>query len=152
MLSERRVIHMTRMEMRRQKEQAELVPFLNVDRKDYLSFHNMIGFIEGTVFYGVLALTMAAGVLTARAEQMNRELLIVLALACLIGYIVFIFFYRSWYFRRSLRDYREARQKISQMKRDWDILAEIYQDEKEATKPTVDLDLLFPGGSLGENE
>ena len=38
------------------------------------------------------------------------------------------------------------------MKQDWDKLAEIYSDEMDATRPTVDLDLLFPEGSLGENE
>lgn len=152
MLSERRVIHMTHMEIRRQRDMAEIAPFVNIDKKDYVSLHNWLGFIVGSIFYLVIIGTVLLGVLSVLADDLNRSLLISLALVAFVGYIAFIFFYRSWYYRLSMQRYREAKRKISLMKRDWDILAEIYEDERQATKPTVDLDLLFPEGSLGENE
>ncbi|MBR1634386.1 MAG: hypothetical protein IJ682_04890 [Lachnospiraceae bacterium] len=152
MLSERRVIQMTRMEMRRQRDMAEIAPFVDMDKKDYVSLHNWLGFIVGSVFYWIIVGAALLGVVSVLADDLNRELLMSLALVSVIGYIVFIFFYRSWYFRYSMRRFREAKRKINLMKKDWDILAEIYEDERQATKPTVDLDLLFPEGSLGENE
>lgn len=152
MLSERRVIHMTRMEMRRQRDMAEITPFVNIDKKDYISLHNWLGFIVGSIFYWIIIGAAFLGVLSVFADDLSRWLLISLALGAFVGYIAFIFFYRSWYYRLSMRRYREARRKIGLMKKDWDTLAEIYEDERQATKPTVDLDLLFPEGSLGENE
>lgn len=152
MLSERRVIHMARMEMFRSHNQALAAPFINLDKRDYLSFSNMTGFIKGTVFYGIVAACVLTGEITVLAEKMTRELLVVSLITALVGYIVFIFLYRSWYYRSCMKKYQDARRVIGRMRRDWDTLEEIYQDEKEATRPTVDLDLLFPEGSLGENE
>ena len=152
MLSERRVIQMTRMEMRRQRDMAEIAPFVNMDKRDYISLHNWLGFIVGSIFYWVIVASALLGVVSFFADDLSRGLLMALALGAVIGYIVFIFCYRSWYYRYSMQRYRRARQKIVRMKQDWDTLAEIYEDEMQATKPTVDLDLLFPEGSLGENE
>ena len=86
------------------------------------------------------------------AEGIDRSVAMIGLLVTAIGYIIFIFFYRSWYYRRCSDEYRNARQKINKMKQEWDELAQIYSDEMDATRPTVDLDLLFPEGSLGENE
>ncbi len=152
MLSERRVIHMARMEMLRSKKQAFVTPFINLDKKDYLSFSNTVAFIKGTVFYGVIAACALTGGLTLMAEDITKELAAVSLIAALVGYVIFIFLYRSWYHRVCVRKYQEARRLVGRMKRNWDNLEGIYQDEKEATRPTVDLDLLFPEGSLGENE
>ena len=152
MLSERRVIHMTHMELDRKRNAATITPFINVDKKDYISFHRVIGFIVGSVFYAVIMISVATVILSLFSTDLDRMLLIVLLLGAALGYIVFLFFYQRWYFRYCLERYRDARRLINRTKRDWDILEGIYRDEAEATRPTVDMNLLFPEGSLGENE
>ena len=152
MLSEKRVIHMTHMEISRQKNEDAFSPLMNLDRRDYLSFEMVIGFIVGSLFYGVVAAAAVAGVLSMYFVDPDKLLLIGMILGVVIGYILFLFFYQGWYHKYCLERFRQARQYFRQRKRDWDILNEIYQEEKMATKPTINMDLLFPEGTLGENE
>ncbi len=152
MLSEKRVIHMARMEMRRIRDGEQAQAWLDTDRKDYVSIHRVIGFIAGSLFYGVVVAAAAAYAFSAVFINLNRALLIWLILGVVIGYLVFMFFYQKWYYGYCTKRYQEAKNKAIAWRRDWDTLARIYEEEEEAAKPTVDMDLLFPEGSLGENE
>ncbi len=151
MLSEERVIHMARMEIQRQKNE-DIMALANIDKKDYVSFFNVIGFLIGTVFYGAVVSAILIAVLFSIEVNFEKHLIISIVLAVVIGYLVFIFFYQRWFFRYSLNYYQEAKRRINRWKNDWDRLSEIYEEEKAATKPTVDMDVLFPDGSLGEKE
>ena len=152
MLNEKRLIHMTRMEMRRKKEASEIKPFLNMERKDYMSFHNIIGFIAGTVFYLIVAAGGAALWVYVFEGRYFEKIWIPVVVFAAVLYIVFLYFYRSWYHEHCVRRYHNARLKISRLKKDWDMLAEMYAEEDAKRRPTVDMDLLFPEGSFGENE
>ena len=151
MLSEERVIHMARMEIQR-RQNEDIMPLANIDKRDYISFFNVIGFLMGTAFYTAVVSAAVIGILFTWEISYERHMLISMALAVVIGYLVFIFFYQRWFFRYTMNHYQSARKRINLWKRDWDRLAEIYRDEKAATKPTVNMDVLFPEGSLGEKE
>ena len=73
-------------------------------------------------------------------------------LGAVIGYIVFMFFYQKWYYNYCSKRYVQAKNRAIAWRRDWDTLARIYEEEERAARPTVDMDVLFPEGSLGENE
>ena len=152
MLSEKRVIHMSRMEMWRKKEGGQADTWLNTDRRDYISFHRVIGFIVGTAFYGVVVGAAGAVLVSEYFTNLSRVLMIGLLLGAVIGYLIFMFFYQRWYYRFCTERYVKQKKMALDWRRDWDILSRIYEEEEAAAKPTVNMDLLFPEGSLGENE
>ena len=143
---------MTRMEIRRKTEPGLSDAWLSTDRKDYISFHRVIGFIAGTAFYGVVAVAVASVLLTVVVSNLDRSLMLLFLLGGVIGYLIFMFFYQRWYYEFANRRYKEAKIGAIRWRRDWDDLSRIYEEEDEAARPTVNMDLLFPEGSLGENE
>lgn len=152
MLNEKRVLHMSRMEMRRIKESAEIAPFINVDKKDYLSYKRISGFVIGSIFYGIavfFALVFVFGVLL---PEISRAMVILAVVLSIIGYIAFMYQYQNWTHRHTLSRINIARKKIKRLRKDWDTLEEIYGQEEQDASPEVDMDILFPEGSLGENE
>ena len=151
MLSEERVIHMTKMEIQRRRNE-DVMPLANIDKRDYISFFNVLGFLMGTAFYGAVVSVVIVTVLLTMEVNFERHLMISVALAAVIGYLVFIFLYQRWFFRNTLGHYQAARKRLNRWRNDWNKLAEIYENEKAATKPTVNMDVLFPEGSLGEKE
>ena len=92
MLSEKRVIHMTRMELRRKRESEAYEVWLNTDRRDYISLHRVIGFVAGTLFYAVVAAAVGVTMVYVAVTNLSRSLLIGFLLGAVIGYIVFMFF------------------------------------------------------------
>ena len=152
MLSEKRVIHMTRMELRRKRESEAYEVWLNTDRRDYISLHRVIGFVAGTLFYAVVAAAVGVTMVYVAVTNLSRSLLIGFLLGAVIGYIVFMFFYQKWYYNYCSKRYVQAKNRAIAWRRDWDTLARIYEEEERAARPTVDMDVLFPEGSLGENE
>lgn len=152
MLNEKRVLHMTRMEMRRQNEAAEISPFINVDKNDYLSYKKITGFVVGTIFYGIAISLVLVFVFAVLLSEINRALVILAVVFSVIGYIAFMYQYQNWTHRHTLSRIKNAKRKIKRLRKDWETLEDLYGQEEQAASPEVDLDILFPEGSLGENE
>ena len=143
---------MSRMEMWRKREGDSVDTWLGTDRKDFISLHRVIGFIAGSAFYAMVVFCAGALAMSVLFDNLSRSLILALLIGGGIGYLVFMFFYQRWYYNYSNSRYIDAKKQAIRWRSDWEILTRLYEEEEEASKPTVDMDLLFPEGSLGENE
>lgn len=152
MLNEKRLLHMSRMEMRRIKESSEIAPFINVDKKDYLGYKRVTAFIAGSVFYGLFIIVFWMLLFVAITTEINKAIIILLSIFSVVGYLVFMYQYQNWTHKHTIERIKNARKKIKRLQKDWDTLEDMYNEEEKATSPGVDMDVLFPQGSLGEDE
>ncbi len=123
------------MAMFEKNESHDYYSMLNTTKKDYVSFRDMIGTITGTLFYLLFAGGVAAFVYTFFLASLNRTIVILAIVAGVIGYIVFLYTYRRIVHGRALRRYSRAKRKINRMKKDWDILEQLYEEEASRKTP-----------------
>lgn len=135
MLNEKRVRHMIRMAMYEKYEGHDYNKMLNTTKKDYVSFHDLLGTITGTVLYLLFAGGIAVGLYALFLEDITQVVVILAVIAALIGYIVFLYVYRRLVHRRSVRRYARARRKVNRIKRDWEILEQLYEEEADRAQP-----------------
>ncbi len=135
MLNEKRVKHMIRMAMFEKYESRDYNSMLHTTKKDYVSFHDMIGTIVGTVIYLVAAGGTAAVLYMFFLSDINRVVAITGIIAAVIGYIVFLYLYRRLVHRRAVRRYAKAKRKINRIKKDWELLEQMYEEEASRMTP-----------------
>ena len=135
MLSEKRVKHMIRMAMFKKYESHEYASLLNTTKKDYVSFRQLLATIAGTVIYLVIVGGAAAALYTIFLNEISRVVVILAIMAALLGYIVFLYICRRFVHERAVNRYTRAKRKINRMKRDWEILEQLYEEEASRTTP-----------------
>ncbi len=135
MLNEKRVKHMIHMAMFEKNESRDYYSMLNTTKKDYISFRDMIGTITGTLFYLLFAGGVVAVVYTFFLASLNRTIVILAIVAGLIGYIVFLYVYKGIVHGHAVRRYSRAKRKINRVKKDWEILEQLYEEEASRKTP-----------------
>ncbi|MBQ7677981.1 MAG: hypothetical protein IJT32_07080 [Lachnospiraceae bacterium] len=135
MLNEKRVRHMIRMAMYEKYESHDYNKMQNTTKKDYVSFHDTLGTIAGTVLYLLLAGGIAVALYTLFLEDVTQVVVILFAIAALIGYIVFLYVYRRLVHRRTMRRYAIAKRKVNRINKDWDVLEQLYEEEADRAVP-----------------
>ena len=126
---------MIRMAMYEKREGHDYSSMLHTTKKDYVSFHDTIGTLFGTLFYLILAGGVAAVLYTFFLDDINRVVVISAIIAAVIGYIVFLYIYRGIVHRRAASRYTRAKRKINRVKKDWDLLEQMYEEEASRKTP-----------------
>ncbi len=126
---------MIRMAMFEKNESHDYYSMLNTTKKDYVSFRDMLGTITGTFFYLLFAGGVTAVVYTFFLASLNRTIVILAIVAGLIGYIVFLYTYKRIVHSHALRRYSRAKRKINRVKKDWDFLEQLYEEEASQKTP-----------------
>ena len=149
MLSEERVIHMTRMAMDEEKNADRYTSVINITKKDYLSWHGLVSFLLGTITYVVFFGAMVAALLHKILDNITIPLVMLLALLGVIGYLLYLYLYMSSSRRWAKRQYEAGRKALHHRISDWDRLEEIYIEEEENKSPTM---TIAPVEELPEEE
>ena len=129
MLSEKRVIQMTRMELLYRKEGETIDKFDQLDKRDYVSYRGTVTFFVGTIIY--LGLFVGVGSLIFAVTQINITDLStsLLFFGGIVGYLVFLYICLLISRFRSIRRYNAGRRMADEMQKNWELLGELYEHD-----------------------
>jgi hypothetical protein len=129
MLSEKRVIQMTRMELLYRKEGETIERFDQLDKKDYVSYRGTVTFFLGTLIYlGIYAavVSLIFVILQVNITDLTTSLLI---FGGIVGYLVFLYICLLITHFRSVHRYDAGRRLADEMQKDWEVLGELYEHD-----------------------
>ena len=129
MLSEQRVMHMTKMAMIEDKQGRKLGPAIHYRKRDYLSLCTLGGVFLGTLIYAALY----AGLIVLLASTLVVNIhLVGLILGILLGlvlYILYMYYYLRMVRRHAAKRYDEVVTLLRHLRKDYRELREMYQEE-----------------------
>ena len=129
MLSEKRVIQMTRMELLYRKEGETIERFDQLDKKDYVSYRGTVTFFLGTLIYlGIYAavVSLIFVILQVNITDLTTSLLI---FGGIVGYLVFLYICLLITHFRSVHRYDAGRRLADEMQKNWEVLGELYEHD-----------------------
>ena len=139
MLSEERVVHMTRMAMDEEKNADLYTSVININKKDYLSWYGLVSFLLGTVTYVTFFGVIVAALLHIVLDNITTPLLVMVALLAVIGYLLYLYIYMGSSRKWAKKRYEAGKKALHRRIADWDRLEEIYLEEEENKSPTMSL-------------
>ena len=140
MLSEKRVIQMTRMAMDEKKDARYYVPVANISKKDYIGAYGVVAFIIGTITYAAIFLGVMAVLFNTVIVNVDETLVLLVAVLAVIGYLFHLFFYIFFSRRRAAKRYKIGREALERRIASIKKLEEIYVEEEENRSPTISME------------
>lgn len=135
MLSEDRVIHMSRMAMEEKTGGRMIGPVIRYHKKDYVTLCTIGGIVLGTLFYLLIyagALLFAIGTWTV---NISLEGVILTVLLGIILYLLYMFVYLRMVRRHAVRRYEEGARLAKRQKKEYHILQQMYREDELAKTP-----------------
>lgn len=131
MLDKEKVELMTRLAFYEQNEGKEDFKINEYYRKDYTGYYTLWSILWVTVGYVVAAGLVAVAGLDYIMDHMSKSLLIKMAIAVVIGYLIVVVIYTVISHRIYNRKHRKARQRMRTFNYDLIRLLKLYDKEKQ---------------------
>ncbi|MCR5451603.1 MAG: hypothetical protein K6F00_03115 [Lachnospiraceae bacterium] len=137
MINEKRVIHMTHMEMERRKHKENYHLQSHTEKKDYLSYQSVLSFVEGTVIYTGLFVGLCCIIFPVAGLNLTSLSISLALFSGIIGYLVFLMFYMRSTRKAAIRHYAEAMEYLKHEDEQWEKLAKMYEEEEKDRAPNL---------------
>lgn len=135
MLSERRVVHMTRMAIYEKEKAKEMQPAIQYAKKDFVSTRTFQSVLLGTFLYALAFGGIAVWLFYAYLDDFGMTELLIYIIAGLVLYVLFLFFRIRSSRRHARRDYEKSEADLAEFKRGIGILLKIYDAEERSRSP-----------------
>ncbi len=129
MLSEQRVMHMTKMAMIEDKQVRKLGPAIHYRKRDYLSLCTLGGVFLGTLIYAALYAGLIVLLVSTLVVNIHLVGLILGILLGLVLYILYMYYYLRMVRRHAAKRYDEGVTLLRHLRKDYRELREMYQEE-----------------------
>ncbi|MCR5099061.1 MAG: hypothetical protein K6B14_08960 [Lachnospiraceae bacterium] len=139
MLSEKRVIKMTRMAMDEKNDARYYYPVANISKKDYVGAYGVVAFIIGTITYAAIFLGVMAVLFNSVIVNIDETLVLLIGVLAVLGYLFHLFLYIFFTRRRAARRYKVGREALERRMKSIRELEEIYVEEEENRSPTISM-------------
>ncbi len=139
MLSEKRVIKMTRMAMDEKNDARYYLPVANISKKDYVGAYGVVAFIIGTITYAAILLGVMAVLFNSVIVNIDETLILLIGVLGILGYLFHLFLYIFFTRRRAAKRYKVGREALERRIRSIRELEEIYIEEEENRSPTISM-------------
>ncbi len=143
MLSEERVIQMTRMAMEESKDARYYIPVANISKKDYVGAYGVIAFIIGTIIYAAIFLGIMALLFNTVIINVDETTILLIGVLGVLGYLFHLFFYMLLTKRRAAKRYNKGKAALERRMEALNKLEDIYAREEENRSPTITMEDLF---------
>lgn len=131
MLDERKVKLMTRMASYEQNKGKEDFKISAYYRKDYVSLHRLYSFFWMTIGYILVWALIIVGGFDTWMEKMSLQLILVMGLTAVIGYLVVLLVYLVTASRLYNKKHQDARMRVKKYNHDLTRLLKIYEKENQ---------------------
>lgn len=142
MLSEKRVIQMTRMAIEEQEEARYYIPVANISKRDYLGAYGILSFIVGTITYAAIFVGVMAALFNSVIGNIDQMTVILIGTLGLLGYLFYLFFYIVLTRRRAAKRYDRGKRALDRRMIAIRELEDIYIEEEENRSPTISMEAL----------
>ena len=142
MLSEKRVIQMTRMAIDEKENARFYGSVANISKRDYIGAKGTVAFIVGTITYGVIFLAIMAALFNTVIGNIDQVTIMLIGVLGLLGYLFYLFFYMAISRRRAARRYDRGKAALDRRIGDIKRLEDIYIEEEENRSPTISMEAL----------
>ncbi len=135
MINEERVKQMTKMAMFEEKQGRKYQIALHYSKKDFVTLNSLIGLAAGTLFfmlaYGILTMTLFSTVI----NNLSYGVVVILILVGLVLYTGYIYLYLRAIRRYAGKQYRESKELLKSIQKDYQKLEEMYELEEHEKAP-----------------
>lgn len=135
MINEERVRHMTQMAMYEEKENHKVQMVLQYNKKDYVNMRLAWYLVIGTILYWMLFLFVVISILSFTGANLHILLLLLGLIAGGMLYVVYLYYYGKKIKKDAKLAYQKFQEQAKRLKRDYEILEELYQKEEELLEP-----------------
>lgn len=143
MLSEERVIQMTKMAIEENEDARYYIPVANISKKDYVGAYGVIAFIIGTIIYAAIFLGVMALLFNTVIVNVDETTILLIGMLGLLGYLFHLFFYMFLTKRRAVKRYNKGKAALERRMVAIKELEDIYAREEENRSPTISMEDLF---------
>lgn len=137
MINEERVKHMTSMAIFEKEFGPDYQPMLRYSKKEYIALHGWGGFLAGTLFFGLIYVGIVLYIAGNVLENINTMYILLMILAGLLAYALYIIIHVHNTRRRAARQYRRGRRLIKELGAKYSKLNMMYEDEARQTRPLL---------------
>ena len=142
MLSEKRVIKMTRMAMDEKNDARYYAPVANISKKDYMGAYGVVAFIIGTITYAAVFIGVMAVLFNSVIVNVDETLILLIGVLAILGYLFHLFLYIFFTRRQAAKRYKVGRAAIERRMADLKELEELYIEEEENRSPTISMETM----------
>ena len=142
MLSEKRVIKMTRMAMDEKNDARYYAPVANISKKDYMGAYGVVAFIIGTITYAAIFIGVMAVLFNSVIVNIDETLILLIGVLAILGYLFHLFLYIFFTRRQAAQRYKVGRAVIERRMADLKELEELYIEEEENRSPTISMETM----------
>ncbi len=142
MLSEKRVIKMTRMAMDEKNDARYYAPVANISKKDYMGAYGVVAFIIGTITYAAIFIGVMAVLFNSVIVNIDETLILLIGVLAILGYLFHLFLYIFFTRRQAAKRYKVGRAVIERRMADLKELEELYIEEEENRSPTISMETM----------
>ena len=137
MINEERVKHMTSMAIFEKEYGPDYQPMLRYSKKEYVALHGWGGFLAGTIFFGIIYVAIVLYIAGNVLENITTMYILLMALAGLLAYALYIIVHVHNTRRRAAKQYRRGKRLIMELASKYSRLNLMYEDEVQQTKPLL---------------
>ena len=142
MLSEKRVIQMTRMAIDEEKEARYYIPVANISKRDYIGVYGVLSFVVGTITYAAIYVGIAALLFNTVIGNIDQITIMLFGLLGILGYLFYLFTYMTITRHRAAKRYDRGKRALERRLTNIKMLEEIYIEEEENRSPTISMEAL----------
>ena len=137
MINEERVKHMTSIAIFEKEMGPEYQPMLKYSKKEYIALHGWGGFLAGTLIFALIYAAIVLYVVGNVIEKITVMYMLLLGLAGLLAYTLYIIIHVHNTRRRAAKQYRRGKKLIKELAGKYSELNLMYEDEAQQTKPLL---------------
>lgn len=135
MLNEDRVKHMTHMAMFEKREAKKLQPMMRYSKRDYVNLCVILNIFLGTALYLTLCVAVVSVLYSTLFVNLHAFGLILGIVLMFLVYVVFLYFFLNASRKRHTRRYEESIQAAKELRREYRILEQMYEEEETQKIP-----------------
>ena len=137
MINEERVKHMTSMAIFEKELGPEYQPMLKYSKKEYIALHGWGGFLAGTLIFALVYAAIVLYIVGNVIEKITVMYILLLGLAGLLAYTLYIIIHVHNTRRRAAKQYRIGKKLIKELAAKYSELNLMDEDEVQQTKPLL---------------